>query len=85
MVDEGLQRAVSIAGSQAELARRMGGKVKQQHISFWLKGDLPAEQVRAVVAATDGEVSAHQLRPDLYPPGFEFPPEMLQDLKEATA
>lgn len=85
MEDQGLARAIAIAGSQSELARRMGGNTKQQHISLWLNGKLPAESVRAVVAATDGVVSAHELRPDLYPPGFEFPQEMLQDLKEAAA
>jgi len=85
MEDQGLAKAIAIAGSQSELARRMGGTTKQQHISLWLKGELPAEQVRAAVAATDGQVSAHELRPDLYPPGFEFPPEMLAESREAAA
>lgn len=33
----------------------------------------PAERVRKLVAACDEAVGAHDLRPDLYPPGFAFP------------
>lgn len=61
-----LQRAIKVAGSQAELARRIGKK--QAHVWNWLNRDkrVPAEAVLAVESATG--VSKSELRPDLYPP-----------------
>lgn len=62
---EALRRAVQIAGSQAELARRIGGKVKQQHVNYWLKnGYIPPEHCVAIEAATG--VSRHELRSDVF-------------------
>lgn len=61
-----LQRAVAEAGSQTELARRIG--VRQMHIWNWLnrsKGKVPGEYVLPIEKATG--VSRHELRPDLYP------------------
>lgn len=75
-----LKRAIEIAGSQAELARRVAAttgnaKVKQAHVWNWLNrdGEVPAEMVLAVEAATLDEktgrprVLRNDLRPDLYP------------------
>lgn len=65
---EALKRAVEIAGSQAELARRLGGTVKQQHVSYWLKREyIPAGQVLAIEAAVARQVTRHELAPRLYP------------------
>ena len=69
-----LERAIELAGSQAELARRIGKK--QAHIWNWLNRDkqVPAEAVLSIEAATlDSETGAPRvtrcdLRPDLYPP-----------------
>ena len=63
-----LEKAVELVGSQAELARRIGKK--QAHIWNWLNRDgrIPADMVLAVERATDGKVSRHELRPDIYPP-----------------
>lgn len=61
-----LQRAVTLAGSQTELARRIG--VQQAHVWNWLnrsKGKVPGEYVISIEKATG--VSRHELRPDLYP------------------
>lgn len=60
-----LKQAIKRAGSQAELARRIGKK--QQHIWNWLHRDerIPAEVVLPIEAATG--VSRNALRPDLYP------------------
>jgi DNA-binding transcriptional regulator YdaS (Cro superfamily) len=61
-----LQRAVTLAGSQTELARRIG--VQQAHVWNWLnrsKGKVPGEHVIPIEKATG--VSRHELRPDLYP------------------
>ncbi|MBU0565084.1 MAG: helix-turn-helix domain-containing protein [Gammaproteobacteria bacterium] len=75
---EALARALTLCGeNQSELARRCG--VKQPHVWKWLRsGRVPAERVPAVVRAVDGQVKAHELRPDLpelFPaPSFEGEP-----------
>ena len=67
-----LQRAIDDAGSQVELARRIATPalpIKQQHIWNWLNRDkeVPAEAVIPIEKATDGRITRHELRPDLYP------------------
>lgn len=73
-----LEKAIEIAGTQAELARRVAtfkkdDKIKQPYIWNWLNRDfeVPADMVLAVEAATAEEgqpkVSRHELRPDIYP------------------
>jgi DNA-binding transcriptional regulator YdaS (Cro superfamily) len=64
-----LLRAVRIAGGQAALARACGGACKQQHVWNWINRDrkVPAEFVLAIERATGGQVTRHQLRPDIYP------------------
>lgn len=60
-----LQRAVKLVGV-TRLAERCG--VKPPTIYGWYRvGRAPAERVLAIEAATAGEVSRHQLRPDIYP------------------
>lgn len=63
---EHLKRAVEIAGGQAPLARAIG--VKQQHVWNWLHRDCktPAEHVLAIEKAVGGQVSRHDLRPDVF-------------------
>lgn len=65
---QALQEAVKIVGGQTALAEKIGKK--QGHIWHWLNESkkAPAEAVLAIEAATDGKVSRHQLRPDIYPP-----------------
>lgn len=59
-----IESAVAIAGSQSELARRIG--VRQGYVWKWLRsGRIPAERVIAIEAATG--ISRHELRPDIYP------------------
>lgn len=59
-----IEIAVKRAGSQSELARRIG--VRQGYIWKWLRsGRIPAERVLAVEAATG--ISRSELRPDIYP------------------
>lgn len=69
--------------TQPWLAARVG--VSQSAVSQWLRDGVSAERVPAIVAATEGEVTAHDLRPDLYPAGFEFPPDMLPEPKVVAA
>lgn len=71
-----IERACRIVGSAAELARRC--RVSPQAVDKW-KSRVPPERVRDIVRATQGAVAAHELRPDFYPAGFEFPIEMLQE------
>lgn len=61
-----LKQAVKIAGGQTALADRIG--VKQQNVWSWLNrvGRCPAEYVLAIESATDGEITRHQLRPDIF-------------------
>lgn len=64
---EALTKAIAIVGGQTQLARLLG--VKQANVWHWLKkaGRVPGEYVLAIEKATGGEVTRHQLRPDLYP------------------
>ena len=60
MRDSGLDRAIQVAGGQAELARRIG--ITQPSVANWSR--VPAERVIAVEAVTG--ISRLELRPDLY-------------------
>lgn len=62
-----IQKAVQIAGSQAELARRCG--TSQPRIWQCINRNLriPADLVLPIERATDGEVTRFEMRPDLYP------------------
>ncbi|MDH0097482.1 helix-turn-helix domain-containing protein [Pseudomonas sp. GD04158] len=64
---EALNKVMGLCGnSQSELARRVGGTVKQPHVWKWLKsGRVPPERVPAVCRAVDYKVLPHELRPDL--------------------
>ena len=63
MRDSALEQAITEAGGVASLARTIN--VTSQAISQWDR--VPAERVLAVEKATNGKVSRHALRPDLYP------------------
>lgn len=61
-----LERAIQQVGGQSALARAIG--VKQGHVWQWLnKTRVPAEYVLRIESATEGRVSRHELRPDIYP------------------
>lgn len=63
-MNEAIQRAVEIVGSQKRLAEACG--VSQPAVHKWLNGGLVSpEKVIAIVNATNGVVKAHQIRPDL--------------------
>jgi DNA-binding transcriptional regulator YdaS (Cro superfamily) len=62
---QALKEAVSLVGSQEELAKRLG--VKQQHVSYWLKNNgLPAEKVAQAEQAVDRKITRQQFRPDIF-------------------
>lgn len=64
---EALEKAVELAGGQSKLAAQIGKK--QGHIWHWLNKSLmcPAEQAIPISTAVGGQVSPHDLRPDIYP------------------
>lgn len=66
-MNEALEKAVRIVGSQVKLASLIGKK--QGHIWNWLHRDerVPGEVVLDIEKATDFQVTRHELRPDLYP------------------
>jgi len=66
MSKKALQKAVNICGGQASLARAIG--VTQPNIWYWLNDGkhVPAEHCASIETATSGEVTRHDLRPDLF-------------------
>lgn len=62
-----VKKAVGIAGSQSELARRCGKK--QGHVAYWLKAERVTAEVAILIdAATQGAVPKEKLRPDIFTP-----------------
>lgn len=63
---EHLKRAVSLKGSQNRLAEAMG--CSQSKVSWLLKSadSISGDDAVAVEQATGGDVSRHDLRPDLF-------------------
>jgi DNA-binding transcriptional regulator YdaS (Cro superfamily) len=60
-----IQTAIKLAGSQQKLARKC--EVSQQQISYLLKSrTISAEMALKIDSATDGQVSRHVLRPDIF-------------------
>jgi len=64
-MNQAIERAVKIAGSQKKLAQMVG--VSQPNVWSWLhdKKRVSPERVLPIVKATEGQVKAYQLRPDL--------------------
>lgn len=68
MAENAIKKAAQAAGGQSALARTIG--VTPQAVHYWCaSGKVPAVRVLSVERATDGEVTRHELRPDLYPYG----------------
>jgi TorA maturation chaperone TorD/DNA-binding transcriptional regulator YdaS (Cro superfamily) len=79
-VSSALAKAIDIVGGQTQLARLLD--VKQANVWHWLNkaGRVPGEYVLAIETATGGQVTRHQLRPDLYPD--EQAPDALPSIPE---
>lgn len=58
-----LERAIRIAGTQSELARRIGGKTKTGHIYHWLTNGVTPDAAAKISAAVNGEVTPEELCP----------------------
>ncbi|POP44949.1 transcriptional regulator [Superficieibacter electus] len=75
MISEPIDIAISCAGSQGALAKLCG--VSQATVWKWRHGKrVKAEHVLRIVAAAGGQISAHQIRPDL-PELFPHPIEII--------
>lgn len=63
-----IEAAIQICGgTQAGLARKIGGRCRQGHVYKWLQQDrVSAEVAHSIDRATNGSVPKHQLRPDLF-------------------
>ena len=59
-----LQRACTLVGGQAALGRKIGRS--QSTIWNWLQRGIPADDCPAIETATDGRVTCHDLRPDVF-------------------
>lgn len=61
-----IEKAALIVGSQLALAEALN--VSPQAVQQWVAtGQAPPRRVIAIEQATNGEVSRHELRPDIYP------------------
>lgn len=59
-------RAAAAAGGQSALARSLGC-TPQAVQRMCATGRIPAERVLQIESATNGLITRHELRPDLYP------------------
>lgn len=62
-----IERAVKIAGGYTALAKLLGLFPGTVHHWLWRNQQVSATYALAVEKAVDGQVTRHQLRPDLYP------------------
>lgn len=64
-----IQKAVAACGGQKALADLLG--VSQSAVNQWVNGvrPVPPTRCRAIESAAGGEVTCHDLRPDVF--GFE--------------
>jgi DNA-binding transcriptional regulator YdaS (Cro superfamily) len=80
-----LQKAVDMLDGQVRTANAVG--VRQAHVWRWLnttRAGVPAEYVIPISAATDYQVTPHELRPDLYPHPDDGLPEALRQVPAAA-
>jgi len=65
---DALRVAKDLLGSQRALAEAVGIKQPSVHEILNYGKKVPAEWCLPIERATEGRVTRHQLRPDLYPP-----------------
>ncbi|HDR1048313.1 TPA: helix-turn-helix domain-containing protein [Pasteurella multocida] len=60
----GIKKVVDICGSQKKLADLC--KVSQQAVNKWVKGGkIDVKYIPAIIKATNGKVTAEEIRPDV--------------------
>lgn len=70
-----IKKIISKAGGPIALGRRL--KLSRGAVSQWAV--VPAERVLFVAAATDWQISPHEIRPDLYPNPHDGLPEHIRE------
>lgn len=81
MTNSSLKKAVAIIGGQVATSKAAG--VAQAHVWAWLnktKDGIPPDHVISVAAATNWQVTPHELRPDIYPHPHDGLPENLRSV-----
>lgn len=71
-----LERAIELLGGYTATAHALGMKTAWG-VQKWRR--VPAGRVPALVRATKNQVTAHDLRPDLYPAGVVIPEEEAEE------
>lgn len=61
-----IERAIESAGGLTELARKIGVATPQVVANWRTRKSVPPEYCIPVEEATDGEVTRHDLRPDIF-------------------
>lgn len=64
-MNERTKKKIAICLSQKEIASRL--ETKQQNVSRWLNGRVPAERVIPLCELLRWEITPHEIRPDLHP------------------
>jgi DNA-binding transcriptional regulator YdaS (Cro superfamily) len=64
-MNENTKKKIANIFTQEEIAALMG--TKQQNISRWFNGRVPAERVIPICELLGWEVTPHELRPDIHP------------------
>lgn len=61
-----IKKAISIVGSQSGLAQKLD--ITPQAVQQWVaSGCVPVRRAIAIESLTGGQVTRHELRPDIYP------------------
>lgn len=61
-----LDKAIKLAGTTKNLAEKIG--VTPMAVTQWGKRGVPVKRSLDIEAATEGEVTRHDLRPDIFGP-----------------
>lgn len=59
------KKALELAGGKSKFAASRN--ISKQAITRWSKTGVPARHVIALEKATNGKITRHELRPDIYP------------------
>lgn len=84
MPREFIARAIALGGGPTEVGRKLN--VAQSTVSNWeSRGRVPALRARALAALTGGEISEHQLCPEVFGPSIDLNPTRPDDQNGAPA
>ncbi len=65
-----MEKVIEYFGTQQnlvnELNKRFDLTLGTGHVYYWIKSNLPVTRAKQIVEATDGALTLHDLRPDLF-------------------